>query len=31
MPAFERNNASYPHLTESDAADVAAFVMTGLR
>jgi mono/diheme cytochrome c family protein len=29
MPAFSRNSASYPRLTEADAADVAAFVATG--
>jgi mono/diheme cytochrome c family protein len=29
MPAFSQNSASYPRLTEADAADVAAFVITG--
>ena len=28
MPAFSRNNASYPRLTDADAADVAAFVIS---
>jgi mono/diheme cytochrome c family protein len=31
MPAFSQNNASYPRLTESDAADVAAFVTSGFK
>ena len=31
MPAFSRNNASYARLTEEEAADVAAFVMSGFR
>ena len=31
MPAFAQNNASYPRLTEADAADVAAFVTSGLK
>jgi mono/diheme cytochrome c family protein len=31
MPAFSQNNASYPHLTDADAADVAAFVMSGFK
>jgi cytochrome c oxidase cbb3-type subunit 3 len=30
MPAFSRNSASYPRLTDADAADVAVFVTTGL-
>jgi mono/diheme cytochrome c family protein len=29
MPAFSQNNASYPRLTDADAADVAAFVTLG--
>ena len=31
MPAFSRNNANYPRLTDAEAADVAAFVMSGFR
>jgi mono/diheme cytochrome c family protein len=31
MPAFSRDSASYPRLTEAEAADVAAFVTSGFR
>jgi mono/diheme cytochrome c family protein len=31
MPAFSESSASYPRLTEADAADVAAFVDSGLK
>ena len=31
MPGFSRNNANYPRRTDAEAADVAAFVMTGLK
>jgi cytochrome c oxidase cbb3-type subunit 3 len=31
MPAFSQSSASYPRLTEADAADVAAFVVSGLK
>jgi mono/diheme cytochrome c family protein len=31
MPAFSQNNASYPRLTETEAADVAAFVTSGFK
>jgi cytochrome c oxidase cbb3-type subunit 3 len=31
MPAFSESRASYPRLTEADAADVAAFVDSGLK
>ena len=31
MPAFSRNNANFPRLSDAEAADVAAFVMTGFR
>jgi mono/diheme cytochrome c family protein len=31
MPAFSESSASYPRLTEADAADVAAFVTSGFR
>jgi cytochrome c oxidase cbb3-type subunit 3 len=31
MPAFAENNASYPRLTEVEAANVAAFVVSGFK
>ena len=31
MPRFSSNNANYPRLTDADAADVAAFVMSGFK
>jgi len=31
MPAFSQNSASYPRLTEAEAADVAAFVTSGFK
>jgi mono/diheme cytochrome c family protein len=31
MPAFAQNSASYPRLTEAEAADVAAFVTSGFK